>query len=159
MRQRIRLSEGKLYRIIKESVRRILRESSNYGIEFEDTLNWVMNKKPEISPEEQKRFALNILKKEALSTKNYWGPMGVILPNGDLLSVWDGEDIDGTYGSVGSDNVYINGYKIGEIYHYSPLVITGSVGTYWEEIKGFNKLIREQAQEGLEMDGVEYYEQ
>lgn len=37
MKQRIRLSEGKLHRIIKESVKRILREySDDYGIESDD---------------------------------------------------------------------------------------------------------------------------
>ena len=157
MKQIIRLTETQLHNVIKESVKRVLQESSNYGITMEDTLAWVQNKQPQMNPQEQIKFALNILKKTALNTKNHWGPMGTILPNGKLLSIWDSESLAGTqYGRVAIDFVYLNGKKIGSIKYFTPLVITRNVEPYFEEIKDFNKLIAEKAQDGMDFEGREY---
>ena len=158
MKKLIRLTESDLHRIVKESVKKalILRESSNYGITMAATLAWVQNKKPDMNQQEQKRFAFNILKKMALTTKNHWGPMGKILSNGHLLSVWDGDNVNTQYDSVGVDNVYLDGEEIGQIKHYSPLVISRDVEPFFDDIKSFNKLIASQANEGLEYDGAEY---
>ena len=83
--------------------------------------------------------------------------MGTILPNGKLLSIWDSERLAGTqYGSVAIDFVYLNGKKIGSIKHFTPLVITRNVEPYFEEIKDFNKLIAEKAQDGMDFEGREY---
>ena len=62
MKKAIRLTESDLHRIVKESVNKILKEE--FGVDFEDTLKWVQNKKPNMSPEEQKRFAQNIINKQ-----------------------------------------------------------------------------------------------
>lgn len=148
----IKLTESDLHRIIKESVKQVLNESSNYGITYEDTMQWVKTKKPEMKPEDQNRFVLNILKKTALNTKNSWGPMGKVLKDGRLLSVWDKGDESNRYSNVGVDAVYINGKEIGLIKHYTPLVITAGVKPFLEDIKSFNSLIASQASEGLRVE-------
>lgn len=60
-KQVIRLNESQLRRIVTESVKKVLNEE--YGVDFEDTLAWVKKKKPDMPPEEQERFAKNIIKK------------------------------------------------------------------------------------------------
>lgn len=60
-KQVIRLNESQLRHIVKESVKRVLKEE--FGVDFEDTLMWVQKKNPNMPPEEQKRFAKNIIKK------------------------------------------------------------------------------------------------
>jgi hypothetical protein len=154
--KKIRITESALRKIVKESVKQVLNESSNYGITYEDTMQWVKNKKPEMKPEEQHRFVLNILKKTALNTKNSWGSMGKVLKDGRLLSVWYKESESNRYGSVGVDAVYINGKEIGLIKYYTPLVITPNVEPFFEDIKSFNSLIASRASEGLSDEGEEY---
>lgn len=149
---KIRLTEQQLHRVIKESVKKILKESSNYGMTMEDTLAWVKRIKPQMNPKEQYKFALNILKKTALTSKSDNGPHGKILPNGDLLSLWCLYD-------KWTTDVLINGEIIGNINHYRwPLVITSDVVPYFDEIKSFDKNIAEIAKVSLEDYGVEYEE-
>ena len=62
MKKLVRLTEGDLHRIVKESVNRILNEE--FGADFEDTLRWVQKKNPNMSTEEQERFAKNIIRKK-----------------------------------------------------------------------------------------------
>ena len=49
----IRLTESNLHKIIKESVKQILRENNilneAYGIDIDDTLAWVQKKRPDLS--------------------------------------------------------------------------------------------------------------
>ena len=47
--------------IIKEGIKKVLNEE--YGVDIQDTLAWVQRKHPDMSPEEQERFARNIIKK------------------------------------------------------------------------------------------------
>lgn len=61
MKRRIRLSESELKRIVVESVNRVINEE--FGVDLKDTLAWVKRKKPEMSPEEQEKFAWNIIRK------------------------------------------------------------------------------------------------
>lgn len=61
-RKQIRLNENQLNEIVKESVIRLLNEQ--YGVDFEDTLNWVKRKKPDMSSQEQEMFARNIIKRK-----------------------------------------------------------------------------------------------
>jgi hypothetical protein len=82
----IRLTESNLHKIIKESVKQILRENNilneAYGIDIDDTLAWVQKKRPDLSPSAQYKFAQNIIKKRSrdsqLSTSS-------IKPNGYLI--------------------------------------------------------------------------
>lgn len=60
-KQVIRINERQLRQIVTESVKRIVNEQ--YGADFEDTLRWVQKKKPDMSPEEQERFAKNIIRR------------------------------------------------------------------------------------------------
>ena len=55
------LQESKLRAIIKEGIKKVLNEE--YGVDIQDTLAWVQRKHPDMSPEEQERFARNIIKK------------------------------------------------------------------------------------------------
>lgn len=65
MKQTIRLNESQfnnfVKKVVKESVKRVLNEQ--YGVDFDDTLAWVKRKKPNMSPQEQERFAQNIINK------------------------------------------------------------------------------------------------
>ena len=54
-------NESKLRAIIKEGIQKVLNEE--YGVDIQDTLAWVQRKHPDMSPEEQERFAKNIIKK------------------------------------------------------------------------------------------------
>lgn len=56
-----KINESSLTYIVKESIKKVLNEV--YGADFEDTLRWVQKKNPDMSPEEQERFAKNIIKK------------------------------------------------------------------------------------------------
>jgi len=67
-KQTIMLNESQLRRIVKESVNRMLNEE--YGVDFEDTLRWVQKKFPEKSPQEQERFARNIINKKNRANPN-----------------------------------------------------------------------------------------
>ena len=60
-KQTIKLNESQLRNIIKESVKKVLNEE--YGVDFQDTLAWVQKKNPGMSPEEQEKFARNIIRK------------------------------------------------------------------------------------------------
>jgi hypothetical protein len=62
MKRTIKLNESELRRMINESVKKVLNEA--YGVDFEDTLRWVQNKKPDMSPQEQEKFARNIISKK-----------------------------------------------------------------------------------------------
>ena len=62
MGKSIKLNEAHIRKIVKESVKRLLKEE--YGVDFEDTLAWVKKKKPNMSPEEQQKFAANIIFKK-----------------------------------------------------------------------------------------------
>lgn len=55
------LQESKLRAIIKEGIQKVLNEE--YGVDIKDTLAWVQKKHPDMSPEEQERFAKNIINK------------------------------------------------------------------------------------------------
>lgn len=61
MKRTIRLTESELHNIIKESVNILLQEK--FGVDFEDTIKWVRFKRPDMSREEQERFAQNIINK------------------------------------------------------------------------------------------------
>ena len=61
-KQVIKINENQLKHIVIESVKRIVNEQ--FGADFEDTLRWVQKKFPNKSPQEQERFARNIIKKK-----------------------------------------------------------------------------------------------
>lgn len=67
MKQVIRLNESQLRQIVKQSVKKVLNEE--YGVDFEDTLRWVQKKNPNMPPEEQERFAKNIIAKKKRETQ------------------------------------------------------------------------------------------
>ena len=71
---KIILNEGHLRKIISESIRKMLK--GEYGVDFDDTLAWVQRKRPDMTPQEQFKFAANIYfkkKREArqASAKQY----------------------------------------------------------------------------------------
>lgn len=73
MKKTIRLTESDLHKIVKESVNRILNEE--FGADFEDTLRWVQKKKPYMRPQDQERFARNIIAKRGGKNgidKKFW---------------------------------------------------------------------------------------
>lgn len=84
-KQTIRLNESQLRRIVKESVKRVLKEE--YGVDFEDTLRWVQKKNPNMSPEEQERFAKNIIRKR--EHDKYRFRISMDIPNHDYRNLKD----------------------------------------------------------------------
>lgn len=61
MKQRIRINESQFKQIVKECVKILLNEE--FGVDFDNTIAWVKKKHPEMSEEEQEKFANNIINK------------------------------------------------------------------------------------------------
>lgn len=57
-----RLNESKAVRIVKDMMRMALNEQ--YGVDFNDTLRWVMKRFPNMTQKEQEKFATNIISKK-----------------------------------------------------------------------------------------------
>lgn len=68
MKQRIRLTESQLRNIIKEAI------EEEFGVDMDDTLPWVMKKRPDLPPHAQKKFAQNIINKKARNNKKTDNP-------------------------------------------------------------------------------------
>lgn len=61
-KQIIRLNENQIKRVVMESVKKVLNEE--FGVDFENTLNWVKKKYPNMPKDEQEKFAINIINKK-----------------------------------------------------------------------------------------------